>query len=82
MLIMKINLIPILAMGILLESWGIGLFILVIGFEKKSQPKYKMIAFFRGIDNWGTAIFLNFWFLFSAIMSFYLFGVSIIKSIK
>jgi hypothetical protein len=69
MLIIKINFVPILAIGIILEFWGIGFFFLIIGFEKKSKSKYKLIAIFRNIDDWGAAIFLNFWFLFSAVMS-------------
>ena len=82
MLLIKINLIPIFAIGVFLEFWGIALFAVIIGFEKKQKSKYRLVAFFRSIDDWVTALFLNFWLLLTAIMSIYIFGTSITKSIK
>jgi ABC-type uncharacterized transport system permease subunit len=63
----KINLLPLFGLAVIFETWGWGLFLMVVWFERKSKSNSKIITIFRVFSDWQTAIFLDIWFIVGTV---------------
>ncbi|WP_458775341.1 hypothetical protein [Desulforhopalus sp. 52FAK] len=64
---LQINLFPLLGVGWLLIIWGWGIFLIIHWYGQQSKFSLKLSKNLVAIREWGSAIFLNTWFLAGSI---------------